>query len=102
MADEKKTETVPEVPTLIGPAPISANGVGVAGTRWCLQLNFVSPVIHGESGMDIPVAKINIDWPLAKALYRILGQTITEYESAEGQISLPKSFALADNHEATK
>lgn len=72
---------------------VDAHGVWVAATRWCAQLQFVTPVEDSEKGVqDRIIARVNVDWPLAKALLHVLGQAIAGYEEVEGTISLPKSF----------
>lgn len=82
-----------EICTLTGgAAQIDANGVLVTGTRWCVQLNFVTPLIQGETVTDHSLIKVNLGWTLTKALHTILAQQLKVYEELEGEVFLPRSF----------
>lgn len=90
MTDQKTSPTGSS--SLPAPFHADANGVNVVGMRWCIQLNFGTPIVEKDAPMDYSLAHINLNWPLAKALHLILGATIENYEKLEGTINLPKSF----------
>jgi hypothetical protein len=93
MASEK-TPSASATPST--PAPVqgyTASSCHVYPTQWVLQLVFgeAAPTPSGQV-VEIPRFMVGLPWPLAKAIYQIVGGVIDEYEKAEGPIVVPASI----------
>jgi hypothetical protein len=82
---------------------IVPHGVLVSPSRWCVQLVLSVPiaehvefaengVVTGERTVERIVGRVTLAWPLAKALHKILGEVVAQYEDKEGEVALPRSF----------
>ena len=80
---------------------ITASSVHVAGGQWVALVTFLTAAQRGPTEItDVPVVGVALPWPLAKALHKILGDVLRQYEAIEGEIAMPASFAKPTPSEA--
>jgi hypothetical protein len=89
-------EGVPVTPEQIREAAalpaFNPTGLTIAGTRWSLSVGLTNTVIIGQVAADLPMARVHLSWPLAKALGQMIIDAVQQYEETEGEVPVPRTF----------